>query len=345
MSRPLEAPILDVFWYKFWAKGWLGVDSFFVVSGYLISKRLDEGGGHLLRPEVGRFYVRRAARILPVFALVCLTGLACLAATPHGMPGRSVMMGLPEGGPVGLFWLSIATFWTNWYFLFLAVGSVGLQWGILWSLAIEEQFYLFYPMVLRLAGRLWVLGLFLGSVALMGLVASILAVKRVPWFNPGAAPYLGGFGLIAIGCLLFILWKRYRVAWAARGRGADLVAIMGLVVAAAFYARPQYKADFQGQMWGLTCFGLGVAVFLTGAMRWRWTESRWVRWSCLPGRLSYGMYLWHPMVMLALWPLSSRVGVLTGFALLVAGTLGVAVLSERTIEAPLNRAIRRRFGG
>jgi len=57
------------------------------------------------------------------------------------------------------------------------------------------------------------------------------------------------------------------------------------------------------------------------------------------------MYLWHPMVMLALWPLSSRVGVLTGFALLVAGTLGVAVLSERTIEAPLNRAIRRRFGG
>lgn len=344
LGRPLEVAWLSAPWYSFWAKGWMGVQMFFVVSGFLISKRVDEGRGGLLAPDLRGFYVRRAARILPVLGIVCAVALAVLALSGPATPGVGAMLALPPRDTWVLFFLSVATFWSNWFFLLVA-SAPGLQWGLLWSLAIEEQFYLFYPLALRRLGRLRNLCLFLGFFMALSWACLIYLERR----HLGGDGYQGvsflGFGSIAWGCLLYVAHRRFREVLDAHRGLLTWTACAGLAVVVALYLRPQFKEDFWGRTWGASLFPLGLCVFLLGALRWRWTQTRWVRVLALPGRLSYGMYLWHPLVLAGLWPVLGRCGVLSGFALFFSSTLLLAYLSARFLESPLNRALRARFGG
>ncbi|HET9690764.1 MAG TPA: acyltransferase, partial [Acidimicrobiales bacterium] len=116
--------------------GYLGVDLFFVLSGFLITTGLvdefDAGGGVVF----GRFYVRRALRLLPAALAVVLVALGLALATLHGDLRHQTLVGLP--------W--IVLYAGNWA---RAVGASSL--GVLanlWSLAVEEQFYLLWPVVL-----------------------------------------------------------------------------------------------------------------------------------------------------------------------------------------------------
>jgi peptidoglycan/LPS O-acetylase OafA/YrhL len=119
---------------------WSGVDLFFVLSGFLI-------GGILLDARSSpryfqTFYLRRAYRILPLYFLVI--GLSLL---PHLLAQFSVARAA-HTTPLPLPWLSYATFTQNFWMAYLGVfGPSGM--GITWSLAIEEQFYLSIPLLIR----------------------------------------------------------------------------------------------------------------------------------------------------------------------------------------------------
>lgn len=326
--------------------GYLGVDLFFVVSGFLITtllvrerERERETSG---RVSLRGFWTRRARRLLPALAVLVL--VCCTAAW---VVGGDVLVGL------GLQVLGAATFSSNW--LFLAAGSSYFGDALpelfrnLWSLAVEEQFYLIWPVLL-------VLVLFRMPrplrIALVSLLAAASAVAMATLFSPvdSTRVYYGtdthAFGL-AIGAALALLatswprraleWPRLaRVVWGAVGPLA-LLAILGFAVLlpgdAAF--------TFQG---GLVIVAVLAAVVIASLLvpetpLARLLELRALRWI---GQRSYGLYLWHwPVFVLVVsalpgWSRSGTSGwVLGGIALAIS--LAAAALSYRFVEQPIRR--------
>ena len=134
---------------------WSGVDLFFVLSGFLIGGILFDTRHEPLYFQ--NFYVRRIFRILPVYLLVCGAGVLLLTLRPNW----AAIIGTPMPIPV------YAVFLQN---VWLAHNSWDVYLGVTWSLAVEEQFYLFFPFVIRFARKSWlpavVAGLALASAGL-----------------------------------------------------------------------------------------------------------------------------------------------------------------------------------
>ncbi len=121
-----------------WIKnGALGVDLFFVISGFLMGSILFNEFKSSGTLEVGRFYVRRFLRLIPVYVVVMMMGLYFL----YGIPGKPV-------------WYNAENFWANLLYVnnFLTIPRQYMGWC--WSLAIEEQFYLLLPACILLFMRL-----------------------------------------------------------------------------------------------------------------------------------------------------------------------------------------------
>jgi peptidoglycan/LPS O-acetylase OafA/YrhL len=141
--------------YRIGMFGWSGVDLFFVLSGFLI-------GGILLdarsRPRYFQtFYVRRAFRILPLYVVLYAAGAVTLALRPSW----EAIVGRPM--PFVVYAAFLQNFW-------LAHHSWDAYMGVTWSLAVEEQFYLFFPLVVRFARTSW-LPFLIGGLALMSAAA------------------------------------------------------------------------------------------------------------------------------------------------------------------------------
>ena len=122
-------------------QAWCGVDLFFVLSGFLI-------GGILIdarRSEsfFNTFYIRRALRILPLYFLLLVTFSIGDHLTQRGW-AASVQYAFDEKGPIWVYWLLVQNIWSA------ATGQWGCHWlGVTWSLAIEEQFYITLPLLIR----------------------------------------------------------------------------------------------------------------------------------------------------------------------------------------------------
>ncbi|MCA1712217.1 MAG: acyltransferase [Actinobacteria bacterium] len=321
--------------------GWAGVDVFFVLSGFLITALiLDEKRlhGHV---ALGRFYARRALRLMPallallaVWSLVLLAfhDTTWLAATPSGDGrGEPVEVG-PALGQVAL----VFTYGVNWLYA-LAHGSAPL--AHLWSLAVEEQFYLVWPVTLLLllrlpkARRVWpVLALAAVSAAL-------------PWLlyagGDGQNRIYFGTDTRAVGLLLgaasALVWHGRR----SRGLGARLPATRAyaglLLVAAVAVRMGNVPAKF---LVAPALLGLAVAQVVPylvdhpTALLSRGLSPRWLVWL---GQRSYGLYLWHYLWATWTHPLPLAYGMPLG----VAGTLACTVLSWRFVEAPCLRYAKR----
>ena len=322
--------------------GYLGVDIFFVVSGFLITslllrERADSGRVHLRA-----FWARRARRLLPALGILVL---ACGAAA--SLIGGDVLVGL------GLQVVGAATFSSNW--LLLASGSTYFGDSVpelfrnLWSLAVEEQFYLVWPLLLVLVLFRMPRPLRIAGVALLAL-ASALAMAALWTPADATRVYYGtdthAFGL-AIGAVLALFatsWPRHALAWPRAARTAlgvagplALLALLGMAV-----TMPGDDAVvFHG---GLVLVAVLTAVILA-ALRVPETplaallELGVLRWI---GRRSYGLYLWHwPVFVLVVSALPgwARDGV-TGWALggIALGiTVVAAALSYRFVEQPIRR--------
>src|SRR5690349_21349742 len=116
--------------------GLLGVDAFFVLSGFLITALLLREHGSKRRISLRNFYARRALRLLPLLACVLIVAVVVNLAFPPGYPGRPQRPGI----------VAAAFYYANWYTMRHNTGLGFL--GVTWSLSIEEQFYLVWPVLL-----------------------------------------------------------------------------------------------------------------------------------------------------------------------------------------------------
>ena len=327
--------------------GFLGVDLFFVLSGFLITRNLvveyiATGGIRL-----GRFWLRRARRLLPALGAV-LAGI--LAGSL--LVWRDQLPSLGGGMP------AVATYTTNWWLTvrhtsyFAAAGRPSML-QHLWSLAIEEQFYLGWPLVVVVVlrgrgseparvGRLVAVCMLLAGAS-TAVMAQLATAGDVPYGADGSRLYYGSdthaMGLLAgaaVGAALAVHPLRWRW-WV--GDLVALTALAGLLVSTVevdAYVPGLYRGDF------LLVALLGCAVVgpvSRGVSRLgRVLDIAPLRWL---GRRSYAVYLWH-------WPVAvvTRPGVdehLTPWLLQpgrVAITLGLAAASHRWVERPAAVAVR-----
>jgi len=364
-----------------WAQGgFLGVEVFFVLSGFLITSLLLAEWSRTATIRLGAFWARRARRLLPaLFCLVAVIGLYyAVAGSAQAIPG------LKGDG------ISALTYYSNWHQIaagssyFAATGPVSPL-EHTWSLAIEEQFYVVWPIVV--GGVLWLASrgarrsgqggdaapasrrplLVVFGVTVAGAIASI--VDTAVLFDGGRnldRVYYGtdtrASGLL-IGATLAIglaIWRAGnpgrssapaqggRISAPAAGEGSLRQRLLGLGAVVALAGVLAAIATTDGSDGWLYPYGLvaldGATVLLIGAAVLRPLSPAARALSVRPlralGQISYGLYLWH--FPLFLWLTTDTVGVSGTRLLLVrlAVTLAVSVASYFLIEQPIRQ--RRR---
>jgi len=329
--------------------GLLGVDLFFVVSGFLITSLLIAELQNAGRIALGAFYRRRALRLLPALAAVLFV---------------TVVM-------IGTFWPQevarfrgdlVASFGyvTNWWFIvrhesyFIASGRPS-PFQHLWSLALEEQFYLVWPLALILLrrhlttrrGLVQVGGLALaGACASAGLMAAIALEHNLPYGADSSRVYFGtdthAFGLligVAAAALLAAtagaLWQRSPAPRVALGMDLAGVAALAVVCWAMIKATEFSSGLYRG---GFFAFSLmaGVAVVAVSRPGSRLEPalgSRALRWV---GTRSYGLYLWHwPVFVFTRPQLDLPLGGIPDLVLRLGLVVALAEASYRLVEQPI----------
>jgi peptidoglycan/LPS O-acetylase OafA/YrhL len=301
--------------------GHQGVTVFFVLSGFLITTLLLEERALHGRVSLRQFYWRRALRLLPALVV-----LLFVVAVILGVAGRT--------GEIAGDVIPALFYFMNW------TTAAGNNPGLLshtWSLSIEEQFYLVWPVVLigLLAvgrGRLaWVAGLLVAAM----LGAVILRV--VLWVGPEAyyRVYVGTdtrMDALAIGCLLALAFTRWPITvqpWAMAALAASIPITLWLT-------NNESMATI-----GLAVTAVAAAGLVAGAATG--SGGRVLAWRPLAylGIISYGLYLWHRPLMRAFTD-SGLGGVPWAVAVMFAISIGLAFLSRRFIEDPF-LALKNRY--
>ncbi len=318
--------------------GMLGVGVFFTLSGYLITDLLLAAWDRNMSLGLGQFWLRRARRLLPaLFSMLIVVSVwaALFDASQLGGVRRQV--------------LAAAVYLSNWSTIaahgsYFSRFAAPLPLDHLWSLAIEEQFYLIWPWLL-LAG-IWIARgrrrLMLLTLALAALSVLAMALAYHPGYDPTRA-YEGtdtrAFGLL-IGAALAIVWPsaRPRTETRAAVRNAlDVAGVAGLVAIAVLVWRTNPFSAFL-YPWGFLLLSFAtaaiVAAVVTPACRLAGPlGSRPLRWV---GVRSYGIYLWQwPIIVLAN-PSQGSIGVVRA-VLMVAATVVIASLSWRYLEEPIRQ--------
>jgi peptidoglycan/LPS O-acetylase OafA/YrhL len=322
--------------------GFLGVDVFFVLSGFLITSlllgRMNQG-----RVDVLDFWARRLRRLLPALLVLIgvMVGWAALVAPPVSRDG------LRGDITATLFYVA------NWHFIststYFASDGVPSPLEHMWSLAVEEQFYLAWPLLLLV----------------------VLLVVRRPGRRMAAVGLIAGVGLVASAVRLYLLWGSSGQDRAYLGTDSRIFeplagALLAVLMASAAARRVVTRAHWGllalgalGLAWGLASLGgpggatrtyangggevvALSAAFVVAALATR--DSRMTKALAVPvvaylGRLSYAMYLWH-------WPLQvwtgrygwwdlTGLGTLPRALVLTASTVALAAVSYHLVEKPV----------
>jgi peptidoglycan/LPS O-acetylase OafA/YrhL len=305
--------------------GYVGVDVFFVISGYLITQVLLMPSQRGLAGQLRNFYVRRCRRILPALTamLVVATALACLLFVPRDLARFGTDLGY-----TAVFLGNWAAWRSGGYFDLDAPSSPLLH---LWSIAVEEQFYIAFPLVFLAVGRAFRrerLAVLAGAAVLsfaLCVWASYYEPRANFFFAPTRAWELLLGSVVALGLGRSLSAHRARELFA----GIALLAIVACVVG--YDERMRYPGIFAV----VPC--VGAAVLLASASASASRVSRWmsVKPLVFTGLISYSLYLWHlPALAFAayynIWPLSS--GLLTALLALI---YLLSIASWRFVEAPI----------
>ncbi|MCB0964819.1 MAG: acyltransferase, partial [Acidimicrobiales bacterium] len=321
--------------------GFLGVDVFFVVSGFLITRLLLAERERSGRVALGSFWVRRFRRLVPVLAVVLV---AVMLGSRAWLPSWRL-------ADVRLEAFSALAYVANWRFVlsgqsYFASGIAPSPLRHTWSLSIEEQFYLLFPLL--------VVGL--AAVAarrtrtVVGVVAVVGALASAVWMAAGASwgwdlsrLYYGtdtrAFGLLA-GVALAAGWDRTGVGAGRPSRWWAVAAALAVPVVGAYFVLASsgtegfYRGPFQG-------FSVVAVLLVAGVATGAGPLARALGWGPLVwiGRRSYGIYLWS-------WPTQvfasehSRLDGLTLDAVVVGVSVALAAVSHWLVEEPIRTGTR-----
>jgi peptidoglycan/LPS O-acetylase OafA/YrhL len=341
-TLPLPPPLFRWAWDHFQRNGDYGVCAFFVVSGFLITRVIDLGKGRLFHPDRRAFYARRIGRIIPLFLFALLLGISLVLLFQDSSSKKfNYCLKLPDNPFDPLFWLSLLTFTANWVGR-AAWGGIGIHWVLFWSLAVEEQFYLLYPLVLgRLKSRENLIRL-LAAIVLWGLVwrGGLYLLGRD---NIGLSmrASFGAFDQIAMGALLYLVYKQNHVFFSKNVKMSAGIMITGFFLGALVYLCTFPVGSGVDRIYGPTLLAAGFFLFLLGGLHLPFFESKYLKLFSLPGKYSYGNYLFHITVLFFIHSYLWNLNIVVAFAFFVAVTSGVSAFSYHFFEMPANRQIRK----
>jgi peptidoglycan/LPS O-acetylase OafA/YrhL len=304
--RGVAIALVVTYHYWGWPRGgWLGVDLFFVLSGFLITTLLLEEHTANGRIRFGAFYVRRVRRLFPALAVLLAAYLAINAVRGIDALGLVARWGLYTANVYEAFWPGVADH------------HVGLN--PLWSLAQEEQFYLVWPAALLLAVKVRRPARFLIAIALaLALYRAALVLHGESGFRVYFAPDTHADGLVLGSALAF-----------ARQKGGELVPTRTAVVVTAALCAPFVAFSVsvpRTQMIILPLFEAAALVFVAAAVAGTFDLPRPVIWL---GGISYSLYLWHALL---LWVFHDRHRVVA-----LAASVAIAYASTKWVERPFRR--------
>ncbi len=309
--------------------GFVGVDIFFVISGFLITgiivRELDQQRFGLLA-----FYARRIRRIFP--ALIVVLGTTMVLGWLWMLPAAYAQLSADVFASAAF--VSNIALWQQSGYFDIASGNKPLL--HLWSLGIEEQFYLFWPLILMLAAR-WRLNI-LAVASVIGIASFILNVALIGP-DPVATfylPFTRAWELLA-GAALACGWHQFRQTSAA----SNLRAAAGLLLIAIAAGVLDSKSAFPG--WWAVLPVAGAALLLSAPAAWGCRHLLASTAMVRIGLISYPLYLWH-------WPLLVFFGIIK-FApltllertLVVGLSFALAALTYRFVEIPFRFGRPNRF--
>ncbi|MGC1870141.1 MAG: acyltransferase [Acidobacteriaceae bacterium] len=315
--------------------GWSGVELFFVLSGFLIT-------GILLKSKTAdnyfsSFYARRFLRIFPIYYLVLTVGLL---AAMHVSWWNAL---LPVAGKTRLAYYFYAQNWPMFWphHVFLKLNGF----GHFWSLAVEEQFYIVWPLVIWLLPENAIL-----TLCTVGLVVAlplrVLMVHRFAYNFTAMALTASRIDGLLIGVILAIVLRRGQIPlrwiYLCLGVGAGIIGFI-----AVFHHRELIDTEFYMPTIGITGFALlsGGLLALSQHRIARFHRLLCARWLRIVGKYSYGMYIYHiPVYLICEHFLLTRFGVafpmplqwaLLYIGFLIAVTFLVAKISYDLFESKI----------
>ena len=317
-----------------WAKGgFLGVDMFFVLSGFLITTLLVLEFRRASTIHLAAFWARRARRLLPALFLV----LVFVAIYNHYVVLPWERNGVRNDMLASLFYVA------NWRFIFDQQGyfqifSAASPLRHMWSLAIEEQYYLVWPLIVlaclrvgRGSTRL------LAWVCALGAIASIVSMRvRFHPGDPSAAYYATDARAhsILIGAFLAVLLLAWRPG--PQARRVLAIAAFPAILIVLIATRVTSGTGAHYYHGGSALFAVVVAVLIAGILQpgpvasvLSWRPLVWI------GTISYGLYLWHWPIAVWLVPSRVHVGTTTLNLLRLAVTFAAATASYYLLERPI----------
>ena len=326
--------------------GYLGVDVFFVLSGFLITALLSDERERTGVISLRAFWFRRAFRLLPALMIYLLAGLAA-AVVLKGPNDREQLAVDAATSVLGV---------NNWWRIIGGDQASGAWDGHLWSLSVEAQFYLLWPAVVLVLPRLqrglrWMaLGAMIAGTALWRLMVMV----GVTGGDIDAHSYFGTdtrADALLVGALLALLWRDgvlHRLparVWAWASGLAWLILIMTMLVSPPLEDAPRWLG-----CGGFTLTALVAAVAVAGpVLASNVGIARFLAWRPVVwlGGVSYALYLWHYPITVQLegW-FGERFGHLPVALVALILTAGFAWLSALLVERPIarkRRAIERKL--
>jgi peptidoglycan/LPS O-acetylase OafA/YrhL len=321
--------------------GWSGVDLFFVLSGFLIGGILLDARNSINYFQV--FYRRRFFRIVPIYAAILLF-FPVLSAAAQGSAGSGFEWLKANPMPLYSYWSFTQNFWMAHKSIF---GANAL--AATWSLAVEEQFYLTLPLLIRVLSPRWLLRFVLVGICCAPLLRTAIYAR---WPQNAIAAYVlmpCRADALLLGALAAILLRDAR--WRERIQSTRIFwsvafPVLGLGLCYLTWKSPYLASPLEataGYTW-LALFYVSLLLYSLTKRHSVVSQALRMKWLCWLGSVAYGTYLFHELVlgMFFAYGWNSAPVINSGLTLLtvlaaVPFTLGVAWLSWRYFEHPLVR--------
>jgi peptidoglycan/LPS O-acetylase OafA/YrhL len=326
-ALPAAETKIAYLFYRLCVLGFLGVDFFFVISGFLIAGLLIEDLEGNIR--VKRFYLRRAFKILPQYVFVVLVGMIFTLLSQQFYPP--------------ITYISYFAMFQNYAF------PIGIL-GHLWSIAVEEHFYVVLPVIF------WIVSLLSKDVRIRKIslvVCFIVLIVLCNWIRYVCFQGLGPedvnvpknwqythlrFDGLLFGCLLRFVYPFFMKTQKRMVTGRSVLFILGLFIFVFLF-----NVFVKIRWWDYTLAYMASGfLIMSGALGFRplclVLENQWVKYM---GRCSYGIYLWHYLLIGAFADLSVRFGFkwIVGLYAVTACLVGIA--ATKTIEDTFLKLRRR----